>query len=66
MSCYMRHMDWLLDELGLEVNKANRKEIDLALRKHLKMEKADCPEVWEKLKDLSEEEKLELAQKLEI
>lgn len=66
MSCYMRHMDWLLDNLGLEVNKANRKDVDKALRKYLKMETAECPQIWEKLKDLTEEERLELTQKLEI
>lgn len=63
----MRHMDWLLDEFNLEINKANRKEVDEALRKHFGFsEKEGCPKVWEKLKDLSEEEKLELAQKLDI
>jgi len=66
MSCYMRHMDWLLDELGLDVNKANRKDVDRALRKHLKMEEADCPQIWEKVKNLTEEERLELSQNLQL
>jgi hypothetical protein len=63
----MRHLDWLLDDLGLNINKANRKKVDLALRKHFGFSETDeCPVVWDKVKSLSDEEKLELSEKIEL
>lgn len=67
MSCYMQHLDWLLDNLGLEVNKANRKSVDRAIRKYYGYtEETPCPDVWNKIKSLSEEEKIELSENLRV
>lgn len=67
MSCYMRHLDWLLDSLGIEINKTNRKLIDQAIRKHYSLSvDTTCPQVWDKLKNLTEEEKIELSEKLKV
>jgi hypothetical protein len=58
MSCYMRHMQPMLEVLGLENDKANRKRVDLAIRKALEMpEGVHCPEVWAEIKALSDEDR---------
>lgn len=63
----MSNLDWLLDDLGLEINKANRKEVDLAIRKYYGFTPEDeCPKIWEKLKNLTKEERLELTEKLNL
>lgn len=63
MSCYMRHMAWLIDALGLENDTSNRKRVDTAIREALGMEPdaVHCPEVWAAIKALSEDERLALA-----
>lgn len=61
MTCYMRHMDWLFDELGLESDKKQRQRVDAALRQVLGMPPdAHCPEVWASIKRLSEDARAEL------
>ncbi|HSK48312.1 MAG TPA: hypothetical protein VLA05_09965 [Coriobacteriia bacterium] len=53
MTCYMRHMDWLFDELGIPSEKKSRKAVDQALRQVLDMpEDAHCPEIWAAIKAL--------------
>ncbi len=67
MSCYMRHMDWLLDEFGMEINSHTRKDVDKAIRKHFGFsDDEECPVVWQKVKNMSTEERLELADQLEL
>jgi hypothetical protein len=62
MTCYMRHMNWLFDELALESDKKNRARVDAALRKALAVpEDAGCPEVWASVKRLSDDERFDLA-----
>jgi len=53
MTCYMRHMDWLFDELGIESDRLNRRRVDTALRQILGSAEGDhCPEVWAAYKAL--------------
>lgn len=52
MSCYIRHLDPILEQLGLENTKENRKLLDLKIRKALVMEDSHCPEIWAKLKEI--------------
>jgi hypothetical protein len=49
MSCYIRHLSDIFEELNIEENKDNRKRMDKSIRKILKTDKP-CPEVWKKLK----------------
>ena len=58
MTCYMRHMAWLFDALGVDDDKRNRKRADVALRAHFGMgDDAHCPEIWAAIKALSPEER---------
>ena len=62
MTCYMRHMDWLFDELGLESDKLNRRRVDTALRTVLGSAEDDhCPEVWAAYKALGDDDREALA-----
>ncbi len=61
MTCYMRHMDWLFDELAISSDKKNRARVDGALRSILSMgPEAHCPEIWGAVKSLSDDERFEL------
>ena len=56
MTCYMRHMDWLFQELGIASDKANRMRVDSALRQILGSAPDDhCPEVWAAYKVLDDD-----------
>ena len=59
MSCYLRHLQGLLDSSGIEVNKDNRKRVDEAVHKLLKVKYKNCSPVWKKIKEnvLSDEKK---------
>jgi hypothetical protein len=50
MSCYTKHLEELFLEIGFPFTKENKKVGDALIRKVLKMSKADCPDVWKKLK----------------
>ena len=51
MTCYMRHMDWLFDELAVPSDKKHRAQVDSAIRTVLALpDDAHCPEVWAALK----------------
>jgi hypothetical protein len=52
MSCYVRHLEDLLVECGLENTKVNRKLLDEAIKKTLGACDLHCPEVWEKVKEV--------------
>jgi len=55
MTCYMRHMDWLFEGVGIESDTANRRRVDDALRAEFGMpEDAHCPQVWAAIKALDE------------
>lgn len=62
MSCYMRHMAWLMDALELENDSSSRKRVDMAIREALGMDPdaVHCPEVWAAIKGLPEDERLTL------
>ena len=62
MTCYMRHMDWLFDELSLSSDKKNRAQVDSAIRQVLGLpDDAHCPDVWGAIKHLSDDERFDLA-----
>jgi len=61
MTCYMRHMDWLFEGLGLPSDTANRRRVDAALREVLAMpEGARCPEIWAAVKAIPDDQRSSL------
>jgi hypothetical protein len=57
----MRHMGWLIEQLGLDDDKAGRKQLDGALRFALDMpQSAHCPEIWAAIKELDEDDWVEM------
>ena len=61
MTCYMPHMDWLFEALGLPNDSVQRARLDRALHVSLELpDHAGCPEVWAAIKALSEEQRAEL------
>ena len=61
MTCYQRHMGWLFEALELPYEKAERRQVDTALRAVLQTpDTAHCPEVWAAIKTLSDDERAAL------
>ena len=50
MSCYVSHLDDLLQDAGIEPTKPNRKQADLILRQITGED--HCPQVWRRVKAL--------------
>jgi molecular chaperone GrpE (heat shock protein) len=50
VSCYLRHMKDVLDEAGIEVTPANRKQVDQAVHKAVGVTYKDCPTTWQRVK----------------
>jgi hypothetical protein len=66
MSCYLRNLEELFKEVGLDFSKENKKTMDGLIKKVLRMSKSNCPDVWGKLKTIlaDEEKKKSLVEKL--
>jgi hypothetical protein len=61
VTCYMRHMDWLFEALDLPRDTATRKRVDGTLRGIVGVgEDGHCPEVWTRIKALTDDERAEL------
>jgi hypothetical protein len=56
MSCYTRHLAEPMRAAGLPFDRIGKHEADRRIRAGLKMEEADCPEVWVRLKQLTPNE----------
>jgi len=50
MSCYFRHLKDILNEVGIEINDGNKKQIDQIIHDIVKVHYKDCPATWSKLK----------------
>jgi len=50
VSCYFRHLKDILDEAGIQVTPANKKQVDRAIHQIVGMAYKDCSETWERLK----------------
>jgi hypothetical protein len=50
VSCYFRHLRDVLDEAGIEVTSANKKDVDRALHEIAGVAYKDCPSAWTNLK----------------
>ena len=52
MTCYIKHLSEIMRRAGAENTFENKKLLDDIIRKVLGMEKADCPDVWKKVKPI--------------
>ncbi len=50
MSCYFRHLKDILEEAGIDVTGANRKQVDQSIHQIVGVTYKDCPETWKRLK----------------
>lgn len=50
MSCYFRHMKDVFAEIGIEITKENKKDIDRTIHEIAGIEYKDCPTTWRTLK----------------
>ena len=69
MSCYLRHIKGVLDEAGIVVTPANRKQIDQAIHEAVGVGYKNCPATWKKIKqDIKgdEEKRRALIKQLQI
>ncbi len=51
MSCYLRHIKDVLDEAGISVTPANRKQVDQAVHQAVGVAYKNCPATWKKIKE---------------
>ncbi len=51
MSCYLQHIKDILDEAGIVVTPANRKQIDQAIHQAVGVSYKNCPATWKKIKE---------------
>lgn len=51
MSCYFRHMKDVLVEAGVEVTKANKKEIDKIIHAMVEVDYKNCSPTWKGVKE---------------
>jgi trehalose-6-phosphate synthase len=69
MSCYLRHIKDVLDEAGIIVTPANRKQIDQAIHRAVGVGYKNCPATWKKIKEEikgNEEKRRALIRQLQI
>ena len=50
MTCYLRHLEQIFKRAGIEVTRENRKEIDKAIHKVVRVKYGNCPAAWTKVK----------------
>jgi hypothetical protein len=51
MSCYFRHMKDVFEEIGVETTPENKRTIDAAIHKIVKVEYKQCADTWKKIKE---------------
>jgi len=69
MSCYLRHINDILDEAGIVITSANRRQIDQAIHQAVEVAYKSCPATWKKVKEEikgDEEKRHALIQQLQI
>ena len=51
MFCYFRHIRDILDESGISVTPANKKQVDQSIHQAVGVAYKNCPATWEKIKE---------------
>ena len=52
MTCYIKHLSEIMRRAGAENTFENKQLLDKIIRQVLKMERADCPDVWKRVKPI--------------
>ena len=50
MTCYFRHIRQFFDQLGVEVTKENKSELDRKIHEFVGIEYKNCSEAWKQVK----------------
>jgi hypothetical protein len=50
LTCYFRHIKSLFEEIGVEVTKENKRDIDRMIHELLNVEYKDCSTTWKTVK----------------
>ena len=57
MTCYFRHINRVFEEIGIEITKENKREIDQVIHKMVGVDYKDCSNAWREVKKkLAEDE----------
>ncbi|MFX0054345.1 MAG: hypothetical protein ACFFAX_04190 [Promethearchaeota archaeon] len=57
MTCYFRHMSRIFGEIGIEVTKENKRDIDKVIHEMMGVDYKDCSSTWRRVKkNLAEDE----------
>jgi len=64
MSCYLRHLDEVLNLAGIEVNKENRRKVDEAVHRVAGVKYKSCESAWRQIKKMMAEDKELLADRI--
>ena len=51
MSCYFRHMKEIFEDIGVEITKENKKEIDRIIHRLVGIEYKNCSPTWKAVKE---------------
>ena len=51
MSCYFRHMKEVFEDVGVEITKENKKEIDRIIHGLVGVEYKNCSPTWKAIKE---------------
>ena len=51
MSCYFRHMKEIFENVGIEVTKANKKQVDKIVHGLVDIEYKNCSPTWKAVKE---------------
>jgi hypothetical protein len=51
MTCYFRHIGEIFTEIGIEITKENKKEIDRKIHEYLGVEYKNCSQTWKLIKE---------------
>ena len=51
MSCYLRHIKDILEQAGIAITTANRKQLDQAVHQAAGVAYKNCPVTWKKIKE---------------
>ncbi len=50
LTCYFRHIARLLEDIGIEVTKENKRDIDMKIHELVGVGYKDCPKAWKAVK----------------
>lgn len=50
LTCYFRHIGRLLEDIGVEVTKENKRDIDRRIHELVGVDYKDCPKAWKAVK----------------